>query len=173
MMRRIRAAEAPALMLMHYAEDWSVQRLIAIHPVFLTPSVVRKRSKPHLRPITRKPYWMCDLDLTRIPPDGKIVIVRDGGERPRADARRAFRESMRFGDVPLRKRGWAALVLAYVRKINKVEFTLADLYAYEAAMHAAYPQNSHVRPKIRQQMQVLRDLGYLQFMDRGEYRMLS
>jgi type II restriction enzyme len=173
MMRRIRAAEAPALMLMHYQQDWSVQRLIAIHPVFLTPSVVRKRPKPHLRPKTLKPYWMCDLDLTRIPPDGKIVIVGDGAERQRAETRRAFRESMRFGDVPLRKRGWAALVLAYVRKIDKAEFSLKDLYAYEAAMHAAYPKNSHVRPKIRQQMQVLRDLGYVQFLDRGHYQILS
>ena len=34
------------------------------------------------------------------------------------------------------------------------------------------PQDSHVRDKIRQQLQVLRDLGYLEFPERGRYRML-
>jgi hypothetical protein len=29
-----------------------------------------------------------------------------------------------------------------------------------------------VRDKIRQQLQVLRDLGYLEFPERGRYRML-
>jgi len=173
MMRRIKAQEAPALMLMHYAPDWSVKRLVAVHPVFLTPAVIRKRPKPHLRPKTGQAYWMCDLDLTAIPPDGKIVVVGEGVARSHAATRKDFRESLRFGDVPLAKRGWAALVLAAVRKIGKREFTLAEVYAHEDAMHAAYPENSHVRPKIRQQMQVLRDLGYVEFLSqRGEYRLL-
>ena len=86
--------------------------------------------------------------------------------------RAALRESKRFEDVPLKKRGWAALVLAEVRKLGKRKFTLDDMYAREGVMHAAYPGNSHLRPKIRQQLQVLRDLGYLEFLARGEYRAL-
>jgi type II restriction enzyme len=172
MMRRIRAQEAPALMLMHYSPEWCVQRLVAVHPVFLTAAVVRKRPKPHIRPRSGTAYWMCDLDLTGIPPDGKIVLVEDAKVRPQAVARRAFRESKRFADIPLAKRGWAALVLTAVRKIGKAEFTLAEVYAQEKTMHAAYPENSHVRDKIRQQLQVLRDLGYIEFLERGAYRVL-
>ena len=55
------------------------------------------------------------------------------------------------------RRGWAGLVLSAVRTIGKREFTLAEVYAHEQAMHAAYPENAHVRPKIRQQLQVLAD----------------
>jgi len=172
MMRRIRAQEAPALMLMHYSPSWSVQRLVAVHPVFLTQVVVRKRAKPHIRPGTKQEYWMCDLDLTRIPSDGKIVVVDNAKVRPEAEVRKAFRDSMRFAEIPLAKRGWTGLVLAAVRKIGKMEFTLEDVYKYEETMHAAYPQNSHVRPKIRQQLQVLRDLGYVEFLERGVYRVL-
>jgi type II restriction enzyme len=172
MMRRIRAAEAPALMLLHRSNDWCVQKLVAIHPVFLTPAVVLKRKTAHTRPGSGVKYQMCDLNLTLIPPDGKILVVDDGRVRPVAQARKEFRESSRFSDVPLSKRGWAALVLSALRKIGKKEFTLADVYAHEAAMHAAYPENHHVRDKIRQQMQVLRDLGYVEFLSgRGEYRM--
>lgn len=172
MMRRIQAEEAPALMLMNYSPEWRVRKLVAIHPVFLTPTVVRKRRKPHIRPGTGQQYWMCDLNLNVIPADGKIVLV-DGIARPQRDVRKEFRESMRFAEIPLDKRGWTALVLAFVRKIGKEEFSLTDVYAHEERMHAVYPENSHVRDKIRQQLQVLRDLGYIEFLTkRGEYRML-
>jgi len=172
MLRRIRAAEAPALMLMHYSKQWCVEGLVAIHPVFLTLSVVLKRRTAHTRANGKK-YQMCDLNLSLIPTDGKIVVVGGGEARSHAAARREFKESKRFADVPLAKRGWAGMVLAAVRKIGKREFTLAEVYAHEEAMHAAYPENSHVRDKIRQQMQVLRDLGYVEFLSkRGEYRML-
>lgn len=159
-------------MLMHYS-DWCVKGLVAIHPVFLTPKVVLKRKKPHIRPNTGIEYWMCDLDLSLIPADGKIPIVSNSEVQPISGTRRRFHESLRFADIPLKKRGWAALVLANVRKIGKQEFTLADIYAYEREMHAVYPENSHVREKIRQQLQVLRDLGYIEFQSkRGEYRVL-
>jgi len=34
-----------------------------------------------------------------------------------------------------------------------------------------YPQNAHVRDKIRQQLQVLRDLRLLEFLGSGSYRL--
>jgi type II restriction enzyme len=34
-----------------------------------------------------------------------------------------------------------------------------------------YPNNRHVRQKIRQQLQVLRDHRYLDFVSRGNYRL--
>jgi type II restriction enzyme len=51
------------------------------------------------------------------------------------------------------------------------EFTLEDVYAFEPRLRAAYPNNNNIRPKIRQQLQVLRDNGYLEFRDRGLYRL--
>jgi type II restriction enzyme len=49
-------------------------------------------------------------------------------------------------------------------------FTLADMYGFEERLSAIYPGNRHVRPKIRQQLQVLRDRGWLEFLGRGRYR---
>lgn len=34
-----------------------------------------------------------------------------------------------------------------------------------------YPENQHIRAKIRQQMQVLRDEGFIEFLGNGEYRL--
>ena len=173
MMRRIHAAETPALMLLHRSTDWHVQRLVAIHPVFITPEVVRPRKTPHTRPRTGQKYLMCDLDLTRIPSDGKIILVEDASSRSPAVVRKLFHESMRFLDIPIEKRGWSALVLAVLRRIGNADITLQQVYAYEPLIRAAYPNNRHVREKIRQQLQVLRDLGYIEFVSkRGEYRVL-
>ena len=57
-----------------------------------------------------------------------------------------------------------------VKAIGRPEFTLDEVYAHEAALAALYPGNNNVRPKIRQQLQVLRDRGWLAFSGRGTYR---
>jgi type II restriction enzyme len=68
------------------------------------------------------------------------------------------------------KRGWTLDLLTHLRTISREVFTLADAYSTEEALAKKHPENRHVRPKIRQQLQVLRDLGYLDFVERGLYR---
>jgi type II restriction enzyme len=63
-------------------------------------------------------------------------------------------------------------VLACVRDIRKPEFGLRDMYAFEERLGALHKDNRNVRPKIRQQLQVLRDRGVLEFLGRGKYRVL-
>ena len=168
MMGRIREGRAPNLLLLRYKPGWVVTDVTALHSVFLTPAVVEKR--PPLAATARRAGWVgCNLRLDRIPPEGRIPLVLDGVAMDKGRARRMYAKSERLGELKPDQRGWTALVLANIRKLGKKEFTLAELYAYEEAMHAAYPENSHVRDKIRQQLQVLRDLGYLEFSERGRY----
>jgi type II restriction enzyme len=58
-----------------------------------------------------------------------------------------------------------------VEAIGRPEFELDDVYRFEQRLGALYPGNNNVRPKIRQQLQVLRDHGYLEFLGRGRYRL--
>jgi hypothetical protein len=60
-----------------------------------------------------------------------------------------------------------------VEAIGKQQFLLDDVYAFEPALSRLYPENRHVKQKIRQQLQVLRDCGYLEFLSRGRYRVLG
>jgi type II restriction enzyme len=69
------------------------------------------------------------------------------------------------------KRGWTLDVLNVVRSIGKKEFELADVYAHEARLSKLHPKNQNVEPKIRQQLQVLRDAGLLEFLGAGSYRL--
>jgi type II restriction enzyme len=51
------------------------------------------------------------------------------------------------------------------------EFTLDEAYSLIPALSALYPNNRNVGPKIRQQLQILRDLGRLQFLARARNRL--
>lgn len=57
-----------------------------------------------------------------------------------------------------------------VREIEKREFQLEDVYGFAAHLQKLHPANRHVLDKIRQQLQVLRDLGLVEFLGRGRYR---
>jgi type II restriction enzyme len=60
-----------------------------------------------------------------------------------------------------------------VEAIGRPEFRLEDVYAFEGALSDFYLDNRHVRQKVRQQLQVLRDRNYLEFVSRGYYRLRS
>jgi type II restriction enzyme len=45
------------------------------------------------------------------------------------------------------------------------------MYAFEAQLETLYPKNRNVRPKIRQQLQVLRDAGFISFLGEGRYEL--
>ena len=47
----------------------------------------------------------------------------------------------------------------HTARTGRPDFTLNDLYAFEARLSALHPANRHVRAKIRQQLQVLRAPG--------------
>ncbi|OLE56931.1 MAG: hypothetical protein AUG13_06545 [Chloroflexi bacterium 13_1_20CM_2_59_7] len=73
--------------------------------------------------------------------------------------------------LQVEKRGWTLDVLQVVQTLDKMEFTLADVYGHADALAKLHPNNAHVRDKIRQQLQVLRDLGLLEFLGSGSYRL--
>jgi type II restriction enzyme len=58
-----------------------------------------------------------------------------------------------------------------VRALGRTEFSLPEVYAHADALARLHPKNAHVRDKIRQQLQVLRDLGLLEFLGAGSYRL--
>lgn len=173
MMERIQATDVPTLMLLQYATTplMSVTRLMAVHPVFMTPLVIEKRNPTW--PKGRSQPWVgCNIRLDRIPEDGKIVLVGDGHAITPKSAREKFLRSARFKKLKPEARGWTALVLTAVRSIAKKEFDLAEVTAYEKRFSDAYPMNRHVAEKVRQQLQMLRALGYLERVGPGRYRVL-
>jgi type II restriction enzyme len=57
------------------------------------------------------------------------------------------------------------------RALSRQEFSLDDICRFGESLSQLDPGNRHVRDKIRQQLQVLRDFGLLEFLGPGSYRM--
>ena len=68
-------------------------------------------------------------------------------------------------------KGWLLDVMRSVEKLGKREFTLDDVYIFENELSRLHPDNKHIKDKIRQQLQLLRDGGYLKFVGRGKYQL--
>lgn len=68
-------------------------------------------------------------------------------------------------------RGWTLDVLNVVRRLDKQEFELSEGYGFADELSQLHPRNRYIEPKIRQQLQRLRDLGFLEFVVSGRYRL--
>lgn len=66
--------------------------------------------------------------------------------------------------------GWLVELISIIDRIPNKTFTLADVYAFESIMKEKFPKNNFVKEKIRQQLQVLRDKNFIQFMGSGIYK---
>jgi HKD family nuclease len=49
------------------------------------------------------------------------------------------------------------------------EFTTRQIYKYESELAKLYPNNKNIRPKIRQQLQVLRDMGIINHLGHSRW----
>jgi predicted restriction endonuclease len=65
----------------------------------------------------------------------------------------------------------AERVIGLVERSKSILFNLEDAYAFEAELESIFPRNRHVRAKIRQTLQQLRDDGLLTFLGQGQYRL--
>jgi type II restriction enzyme len=171
MKKAIVTKRTPNLFVLQYdREMWLVQNLLLIPSFAFSLSAVECR-KP-LGPKARRAGWVgCNIRLDLIPGDAKIPIVADGIEVNAAVVRQSYARLRPLDRFTVEKRGWTLDVLKIIRKIAKAEFSLAEVYAFESSLAQLHPKNYHLRDKIRQQLRVLRDIGLLEFLGAGRYRM--
>ena len=69
-------------------------------------------------------------------------------------------------------KGWKLDIFNCVNSIKNQEFDLNEVYVFEQELQKVHPQNQNIKPKIRQQIQYLRDLGLIEFLANGRYKKL-
>jgi len=72
---------------------------------------------------------------------------------------------------PIAKKGWLLDVMKQIDLLSKKQFILTELYARAESLQKLHPGNNNIQAKIRQQLQFLRDKGYLSFIGDGVYRL--
>jgi type II restriction enzyme len=172
MHRAIISDETPNLFLLHYQlPKLTVENVLLIPHFAFTLSLLEKR-KP-LSANARRAGWVgCNFLLDQIPEDARIPVVRDGHPVSSTKVRRAYKKLRPLEELNIQKRGWTLDVLNIIKSLNKTEFELKEVYEHEALLAKLHPANAHIQPKIRQQLQELRDMKLLKFLGDGHYRLL-
>ena len=108
-----------------------------------------------------------------MPKAGRIALVNNRIAVPKDTVIDRWAKTQFLRGQSLAKKGWVLDVLNCVERIGAAEFTLAEVYAFENYLGEMHPANNNVRPKIRQQLQVLRKAGVIEFLGGGQYRIVQ
>ena len=172
MLKAVRSENCPNLLLLSYSPDYQVRHLVAIPRRFLIEEIVVPR-KP-LGSHCRRAGWQgCNLNIGLLPPDGLINCVHEYNALPVEHIQMEWNRTAFLDDIKLGARGWLAVTMKLIRQLQKDQFTLQDLYKLELEAQKAFPQNSHVRAKLRQQLQILREQRWLNFEGNGNYHLIN
>ena len=174
-MRAIAGGRAPHYAFLQYSiPAEAVSDLFVVPGHFLSPAVVERRAE--LSSHAQRQGWVgSSILLGQLPEEGRVHVVKAGVSRSPVQVRDDWQ---RYGFLVGRKGGWAADVLSCIRVLEREtqakEFTLQDFYGrFEVELASRHTGNVNIRPKIRQQMQVLRDGDVLLFMGEGRYRVIA
>ncbi len=170
MIERLKSVNNPNFFFLNYdLQNFQVLNFLVIPKHFFIPDVIEKR-KP-LQITARRAGWVgCNIMLQNIPQAGKIFFIKDKLIEPKQKVLDEWQKTLFLRDEKKSARGWLLDIIRCIEKLEKEEFTLNDVYAFEDDLTKEHPNNHHIKDKIRQQLQILRDKDYLEFIERGAYR---
>lgn len=168
---RLQSSTNPNLLLLNYdLKSAQVQNVCIVPKHFFVLDIIEKR-KP-LAATARRAGWIgSNILLGRVPDSGRIFLLRNGVPEPKEDVLSKWQQTLFLRNKDVEARGWLIEVMKCVEAIGRPEFDIDDAYGFEQHLGRLYPNNQNVKPKIRQQLQVLRDNGYLDFLGKGRYRL--
>jgi len=168
--RAFKEGRVPSFLLLSYSPaDNRVTDLLAVNRALISQMALRRRERPLGRP-GRENYYMSSLDFSRVPECARVPVVRHGFERPARFVRQSW-DRFAFVRRPAEPedRDWIRDILSCIARLPGRECTLGELYEFEPELAALYPNNRHIRDKVRQKLQVLCRKGVLRRVVSGVY----
>jgi type II restriction enzyme len=170
MLERLTSSNNPNFFLLNYdLEKFEVINFLVIPKHFFIPEIIEER-KP-LAPTARRAGWIgCNILLQSIPQAGKIFFVKNRIIESKNKVLSEWGKALFLRDEKeISAKGWLLDIMSCIDKLESKEFSLNEVYAFENELSRKHPENHHVKDKMRQQLQILRDKGYLEFTERGRY----
>ena len=174
MIERLAGGKNPNFFLLAYDPRLlAVLNLVVVPKHFFIPDIIMK--KRTLPPAARRAGWTgCDIVLSGIPMSGRISVVKDGIVMPETEVRETWRKMLFLREQKdTVARGWLLNVMKCIEQLHHRKFSIDEVYRFEDDLKRIFPANRHIRQKIRQQLQVLRDKGFLEFSGKGNYRLIG
>lgn len=168
MLDRISSENNPNFFFLTYKE-FLVNDFLIIPKHFFLPEIIEPR-KP-LGPNAKRAGWVgCNINLHKIPEVGRIFLVKDSLVTNKKKVLETWNATVLLRNVSIEKKGWTLDVLRCIDQIPYNNFTLDEAYKFEEALKLKHPDNNFIRDKIRQQLQILRDMNIIEFVSRGRYK---
>ena len=173
MIERLNSNRNPNFFFLSYnLNSLQVLDFLVIPKHFFVPGIIEKR-KP-LAENARRAGWIgCNILLQKIPQTGKIFLVKNEKIEPKKRVLENWRKTLFLREEKeITAKGWILDVMSCIDTLKKKTFLLDEIYAFEKSLQSKHPENKHIKDKIRQQLQFLRDKGYLEFLGKGKYRLI-
>jgi type II restriction enzyme len=172
MIERINSAEKPNFFFMGYLlELLSVNNFFVVPKHFFISEIIEKR-KP-LTENARRAGWVgSNILFSKIPKAGQIFYIENGSIVDKKAVLEKWQKTVFLKQVKKADaKGWILDIMNCIDSLNQKEFTLQDMYTFEKDLSRIHPENKNIKPKIRQQLQFLRNKGYLEFLGEGLYKL--
>lgn len=172
LIRRINSPQKPHFFFMSYIADMlKVNDFFVVPKYFFVSEIIEKR-KPLANSARRAGWVGSNILFSKIPKAGKIFYIENGKVIDKVDVLNKWQKTVFLKQVKnIDSKGWILDIMNCIDILNKKDFTLQDMYSFEQNLSMIHPENKNIRPKIRQQLQFLRNKGYLEFIDLGKYRL--
>ena len=153
---------------MRYQENL-VEDLTVIPKYFFTPDTLKIR--PPLEQTARRAGYIGSwIMYSEIPSGGKIPVIESQITLDKESVLRNYARAVRLKVADMNLRGWLMDIMRCVDRIGREIFSLDDIYAFIDELRMKHPENHNISAKIRQQLQYLRDKGFVEFLGGGMYR---
>lgn len=173
MIERINSDNNPNFFFLTYDNtNWTVSNFMIIPKHFFVSNIIEKR-KP-LAINARRAGWVgCNIELNKIPQKGRIFLVKNSVVVKQEDVMSEWKQTLFLKEEKGSSKGWILDIMNCLDRINKDNFRLHEIYAFEQELSLKHPDNKFIKDKIRQQLQVLRDKGIIEFKKRGIYQKIK
>lgn len=171
MIERINSEKNPNFFFLTYTKQWMVCDFLIIPKHFFTPEIIIKR--PPLAQTARRAGWVgCNIDISKVADAGKVFLVKNTQIINQELVKETFNKTLFLRTKSKDAKGWILDTMNCIDSIKKEIFTLDEIYKFEQKLKSKYPNNNFIKDKIRQQLQILRDKGIIEFIGRGHYKKL-
>ncbi|MFA5994045.1 MAG: DpnI domain-containing protein, partial [Parcubacteria group bacterium] len=148
-----------------------VDDFFVVPKYFFVPEIIEKRKA--LNETAKRAGWIgSNILFSKIPTSGKIFYIENGKEISKKDVLQKWQKIAFLKKVTKPElKGWILDTMNCIEELGKNEFSLAEIYQFERDLEKIHPENNNIKAKIRQQLQFLRDKGYLEFIEPGKYKL--
>lgn len=171
MIERLTSEQKPHFFFMGYLATFFVNDFFVVPKYFFVPEIIEKRKA--LTETARRAGWIgSNILFFKIPTSGKIFYVENGKEISKKEVLQKWQKTAFLKKVKKPElKGWILDIMNCIEVLKKNEFLLSEIYQFEEGLRKVHPENNNIKAKIRQQLQFLRDKGYLKFIEAGKYKL--